>query len=57
VIRVRRTGVTPEAMLVLECSNQEEPLRVPLRFLDPKARPPKGSRPAPPPEDPGHHHH
>jgi hypothetical protein len=57
LIRVRRTGATPEAMLVLECSNQEEPLRVPLRFLDPKARPPKGSRPAPPVEDHGHHHH
>ncbi|MCE1205612.1 MAG: hypothetical protein LWW79_13520 [Holophagaceae bacterium] len=57
MIRVRRTGTTPEAMLVLECSNQEEPLRVPLRFLDPKARPPKGSRPAPPPEEHGHHHH
>ncbi|MBK8573816.1 MAG: hypothetical protein KA743_11375 [Geothrix sp.] len=57
LLRVRRTGATPEAMLVLECSNQEEPLRVPLRFLDPKARPPKGSRPAPPVEDHGHHHH
>ncbi len=56
-IRVRRTGSTPEAMLVLECSNQEEPLKVPLRFLDPKARPPKGSRPAAPPEEHGHHHH
>jgi len=57
LVRVRRTGTTPEAMLVLECSNLEEPLRVPLRFLDPKARPPKGSRPAPPVEDHGHHHH
>jgi len=56
LLRVRRTGATPEAMLVLECSNQEEPLRVPLRFLDPKARPPKGSRPTPPMEDHGHHH-
>jgi hypothetical protein len=56
-IRVRRTGSSPEAMLVLECSNQEGPLQVPLRFLDPKAPPPKGNRPAPPPEDPGHHHH
>jgi len=55
-IRVRRTGSTPEAMLVLECSNLEEPLKVPLRFLDPKARPPKGSRPAPPPEEHGHRH-
>ena len=57
LLRVRRTGATPEAMLVLECSNLEEPLRVPLRFLDPKARPPKGSRPTPPVEDHGHHHH
>ena len=57
MLRVRRTGTRPEAMLVLECSNQEDPLRVPLRFLDPKARPPKGSRPAPPVEDHGHHHH
>lgn len=57
MVRVRRTGSTPEAMLVLECSNQDGPLKVPLRFLDPRARPPKGSRPAPPPEDHGHHHH
>lgn len=57
VLRVRRTGATPEAMLVLECSNQEGALKVPLRFLDPKAKPPKDSRPTPPPEEPGHHHH
>lgn len=57
LLRVCRTGSTPEAMLVLACSNQEGPLQVPLRFLDPKAPPPKGSRPAPPPEEHGHHHH
>ena len=56
MVRVRRTGNTPEAMLVLECSNQDGPLKVPLRFLDPRARPPKGNRPVPPPEDHGHHH-
>lgn len=38
-LRVRRTGHNPEAMLVLTCSNQEAPLKVPLRFLDPAAQP------------------
>ena len=58
VLRIRRTGRRVEAMLVLRCSNQEEPLKVPLRFLDPKARPPKGSVPPPPPVDEhqGHRH-
>lgn len=56
VLRVRRVGRTAEALLVLRCSNLEEPLKVPLRFLDPKARPPKGTAPAPLPEDHGHHH-
>ncbi|HJV47986.1 MAG TPA: hypothetical protein VJ549_01805 [Geothrix sp.] len=36
-LRVRRTGHLPEAVLVLRCSNQEAPLQVPLRFLDPEA--------------------
>lgn len=39
VLRVRRVGQDPEAMLVLSCSNQEGPLHVPLRFLDPAAKP------------------
>jgi hypothetical protein len=39
VLRIRRTGLNPEAMLVLHCSNLETPLKVPLRFLDPRARP------------------
>ena len=38
VLRIRRTGSSPEALLVLRCSNMDEPLRVPLRFLDPRAR-------------------
>lgn len=56
VLRIRRTGRTVEAMLVLHCSNQEMPLKVPLRFLDPKARPAKGSVPPPPPVDEHHGH-
>ncbi|MDP1830876.1 MAG: hypothetical protein Q8K67_02370 [Geothrix sp.] len=55
VLRIRRVGHAPEAMLVLECSNQDAPLKVPLRFLDPKARPAKGAVPPPPP--PGEHGH
>lgn len=55
VLRVRRVGRAPEAMLVIACSNQDSPLKVPLRFLDPKARPRKGSEP-PPPEEHGHRH-
>ena len=57
VIRVRRLSQATEAMLLLEFSNQESVLKVPLRFLDPKARPPKGSQPAPmPSEQHGHQH-
>ena len=57
MLRVRRVGRTPEAMLVLECSNQDTPLKVPLRFLDPNARPVKGAVATPaPPEDHGHRH-
>lgn len=55
VLRVRRVGRTPEAMLVLECSNQDSPLKVPLRFLDPNERPEKVTVPAPPPLE-GHEH-
>ena len=39
VLRIRRTGSAPEAMLVLRCTNMDAPLNVPLRFLDPKVRP------------------
>ncbi len=56
VIRVRRLSRATEAMLLVACSNQEGPLKVPLRFLDPKARPPKGSLPVLPPEEHGHRH-
>lgn len=56
VLRVRRMGRMAEAILVLRCSNLEEPLKVPLRFLDPKARPPKATVPAPTPEAHEHHH-
>jgi hypothetical protein len=56
VLRIRRTGTAPEALLRVHCSNLEEPLEVPLRYLDPKARPAeRGLPPAPPAED-GHHH-
>ncbi|WP_243384001.1 hypothetical protein [Geothrix alkalitolerans] len=56
VLRIRRTGITPEALLLVHCANLDEPLRVPLFYLDPKARPAKGS--VPPPqvvEEPRHH--
>ena len=57
VLRVRRVGRASEAMLVISCSNQDSPLKVPLRFLDPKARPRKGSElPTPPREEHGHRH-
>lgn len=57
VLRIRRVGRTPDAMLVLECSNQDGLLKVPLRFLDPNARPAKGAVAVPgPPEDHGHRH-
>ncbi len=57
VLRVRRTGQSPAGMLLLECTNQDGPLKVPLRFLDPKARPPKDQMPPPPPtEEHGHRH-
>ena len=55
VLRIRRTGLAPEAMLELRCSNMDEPLKVPLRFLDPKARPAKPT-PLPAALDEHHHH-
>ncbi len=37
VLRVRRTGSDPAALLVLRFAGQDAPLRVPLAFLDPRA--------------------
>ncbi len=57
ILRVRRTGHDPEAVLLLQCSNQEAPLQVPLRFLDPGVRPAKSATPqSPPPPEHGHSH-
>jgi len=55
VLRIRRIGTTPEAMLILQCSSMDEPLRVPLRFLDPEARPATVTPPPAPLDE--HHHH
>jgi len=56
LLRVRRVGRNPEAMLVLDCSNEDAPLKVPLRFLDPSLRPAKIEKPKPQTEE-AHHHH
>lgn len=37
VLRIRRTGNEPSALLVLRIAGQDAPLRVPLLFLDPHA--------------------
>ncbi len=37
VLRIRRTGTEPSALLVLHIAGQDAPLRVPLLFLDPRA--------------------
>lgn len=55
VLRIRRTGTTAEALLLVHCSNLAEPLKVPLHYLDPKARPVKGVLPGLPPVEPHHH--
>jgi len=57
VLRIRRTGTAPEALLRVHCSNLEEPLEVPLRYLDPQARPAKGALPPAPQPAEDHHHH
>jgi hypothetical protein len=57
LLRVRRVGRNPEAMLVLDCSNQDTPLQVPLRFLDPRLRPDKVEKPRPETPEEHHHHH
>ena len=55
VLRIRRTGTDAEGLLLVHCSNLEEPLQVPLRYLDPKARPAKGAVPPPRPAEEHHH--
>jgi len=55
-LRVRRIGANPEAMLILTCSNQDTPLKVPLRFLDPRVQPVKVAPPPAPMEAEPHHH-
>ncbi len=54
VLRIRCKGTQPGALLLLRCSSQEAPLRVPLRYLDPRARP--EVMPPLPPESDDHHH-
>jgi hypothetical protein len=54
VLRIRRTGTNPEAMLEIQCSTLDEPLKVPLRFLDPRAH---AARTIPPPAPIDEHHH
>jgi uncharacterized protein YcgL (UPF0745 family) len=57
VLRIRRGGREPQAMLVLTFSNQDSPLKVPLRFLDPTARPATVTAPSSGvPQHPGHPH-
>ncbi|WP_243302420.1 hypothetical protein [Geothrix oryzisoli] len=56
VLRIRRTGSAQEALLLVHCSNLDEPLQVPLRYLDPRARPEKGAVPPPLPAEEPHHH-
>ena len=55
VLRIRRTGKVSEAMLEILSSNMDGPLRVPLRFLDPRISPPK-TMPPPAQGNEGHHH-
>ena len=57
VLRVRRLGKVREALLLLHCSNQTEPLRVPLRYLDPNERPAKVAPPPPGPTPEHPHRH
>jgi len=57
VLRVRRRGQSREGMLLIHCSNLDGPLKVPLRFLDPKARPGKASAPTQLPEQRHEHRH
>lgn len=57
VLRVRRKGRFVDGLLLIQCSNLDAPLKVPLRFLDPKARPGKASAPTLPPEPRHEHRH
>jgi hypothetical protein len=54
-LRIQRTGTTSEAMLILQCSSMDQPLRVPLRFLDPEARPATVTPPPDPIDEHRHH--
>ena len=54
VLRVRRTGKIPSAMLVLRFVGVDEPLKVPLQFLDPRAKGPNQAQISAP--DTSHHH-
>ncbi|HEX9009182.1 MAG TPA: hypothetical protein VF804_02355 [Holophagaceae bacterium] len=55
VLRVRRAGTAPSALLVLRFAGVDEPLRVPLEYLDPRVR--GQAAPPPPPEAEHAHHH
>ena len=55
VLRVRRTGTMPSARLVLRFEGVDEPLIVPLQYLDPRAEGPR--RPLPPPPEADDHAH
>lgn len=57
LLRVRRTGQTQDATLVLTCSNSDTPLKVPLRYLDPTARPVQGPKATQPQPEPHEHRH
>ncbi len=45
VLRVRRTGANPSALLVLRFEGQDAPLEVPLEFRDPRAKAPASGLP------------
>lgn len=53
-LRVRRLG-TASALLVLRFPGVDEPLRIPLEYLDPKAKGPAAPSPVPEPEPHAHH--
>ncbi|GLH69779.1 hypothetical protein GETHPA_13120 [Geothrix rubra] len=53
-LRVRRLGTT-SALLVLRFPGSDEPLRIPLDYLDPKAKGPAPQSPVPEPEHHPHH--
>lgn len=57
VLRVRRTGTAPSALLVLRFQDSDQALKIPLEYLDPKARGTAPRVPAPEPEPEHSHHH